>query len=103
MDLAIAAQCLEALGSPKRLEIYRLLVQSGPHGMNVGEINETLDMPSSTLSHHIAKLVKHELITQQRMSRNLVCCCNYARMDDILRFLSENCCAGTARPDQQSR
>lgn len=97
MELHTAAECLEALGSPHRLGIYRLLVQSGPAGMSVGEINGVLDMPASTLSHHIAKLIKHDLISQERESRNLVCCCNYGKMDELLRYLSENCCAGSCQ------
>ncbi len=95
MKLDIAAECLEALGSPHRLSIFRLLVQSGTGGMNVGEIRDRLDMPSSTLSHHIGKLVNRGLVSQQRESRNLVCCCNYQKMNDLLSYLSENCCAGT--------
>ena len=94
MELDTAAQCLEALGSPHRLGIYRLLVQSGPDGMSVGEIQSHIDMPASTLSHHIAKLIKHGLISQERSSRNLLCCCNYGKMDELLHFLSENCCGG---------
>lgn len=94
MELDTAAQCLEALGSPHRLGIYRLLVQSGPEGMSVGEIQSHIEMPASTLSHHIAKLVKHGLINQERSSRNLLCCCNYGKMDELLRFLSDNCCGG---------
>lgn len=95
MKLDVAAECLEALGSPHRLSIFRLLVQSGPAGLNVGEIKDKLDMPSSTLSHHIAKLVNRGLVSQQRESRNLVCCCNYRKMDELLNYLSENCCAGS--------
>lgn len=98
MELDTAAQCLEALASQHRLGIYRLLVQSGPAGMSVGEIKAMLDLPSSTLSHHIAKLLKHDLISQERSSRNLVCCCNYRKMEELIGYLSENCCAGSACP-----
>lgn len=94
MELDTAAQCLEALGSPHRLGIYRLLVQSGPEGMSVGEIQSHIDMPASTLSHHIAKLVKHGLVNQERSSRTLLCCCSYGKMDELLRFLADNCCGG---------
>jgi len=94
MELQSAAECLEALGSPHRLSIFRLLVQSGASGMNVGEIKHSLDMPSSTLSHHLAKLVNQGLISQQRESRNLICCCNYLKMNELLGYLSENCCSG---------
>ncbi len=92
MELDTAAACLEALGSPHRLGIYRLLVASGTQGMKVGDVKDKLDLPSSTLSHHIAKLVNKGLINQQRDSRNLICCCNYQRMDELLAYLTENCC-----------
>ena len=94
MQLENAASCLEALGSPHRLGIYRLLVQSGTRGMTVGDIKSKLEMPSSTLSHHIAKLVQHRLVRQERESRNLICCCNYELMDDLMHYLSDNCCRG---------
>ena len=94
MELDTAAACLEALGSPHRLGIYRLLVASGTRGMKVGDVKDKLDLPSSTLSHHIAKLVNKGLISQQRDSRNLICCCNYERMDELLAYLTENCCMG---------
>ncbi len=92
MELQTAAQCLEALGSQHRLGIYRLLVQSGPAGLCVGDIKERLKMAPSTLSHHIAKLTNHGLISQQRDSRKLICCCNFGRMNELLSFLNENCC-----------
>jgi len=94
VQLDNVASCLEALGSPHRLGIYRLLVQSGTSGMSVGEIKTKLDMPSSTLSHHIAKLVKQGLIRQERESRTLLCCCNYELMDELMHYLSDNCCRG---------
>jgi ArsR family transcriptional regulator len=94
MKLDSAAECLEALGSPHRLSIFRLLVQSGTKGMTVGDVQKQLDVPASTLSHHISKLVNKGLISQERESRNLICCCNYERMNELLDYLSENCCAG---------
>ncbi len=49
-----AARCLEKLGNPTRLEVFRLLVKAGPDGLAVGEIQEHLSIPPSTLSHHLA-------------------------------------------------
>jgi ArsR family transcriptional regulator, arsenate/arsenite/antimonite-responsive transcriptional repressor len=94
MEVSAAARCLEALGSAHRLGIYRLLVEAGPDGMNVGDIRQRLDMPASTLSHHISKLVQHGLVSQERMSRNLNCCCNYVAMEELVLFLTQNCCSG---------
>lgn len=92
MNLENAAKQLEALGNLTRLAIYRNLVQAGPAGAAVGEIRDDLDIPASTLSHHIAKLVGTGLLTQQRDSRNLVCRVDYENMDKLMAFLVENCC-----------
>lgn len=94
METNAAARCLEALGSPTRLEIYRLLVQAGPAGAVVGDLQAHLGIPASTLSHHLARLVRVGLITQERQSRSLICRANYERMNGLLAYLSDNCCEG---------
>jgi ArsR family transcriptional regulator len=88
-----AASQLEALGNVTRLEIYRDLVQAGDEGSPVGEIRDKLDIPASTLSHHISKLVQSGLITQERVSRSLVCRVDAENMDALVMFLAHNCCA----------
>jgi len=94
MQTAQAARCLEALGSATRLEIYRLLVQAGPGGAVVGDLQERLGVPASTLSHHLSRLLRVGLITQERQSRNLICRANYERMNGLLAYLGDNCCEG---------
>lgn len=92
MKLEHAAKQLEALGNPTRLAIYRKLVKAGHNGSPVGDIRQALDIPASTLSHHISKLVQAGLLTQQRESRSLVCRLDYANMDSLMTFLVNNCC-----------
>lgn len=92
MKLESAARQLEALGNSTRLAIYRKLVQDGPQGSPVGDIREELDIPASTLSHHIAKLVNTGLLTQERDSRSLVCRVDNENMDALMAFLVQNCC-----------
>ena len=92
MELDNAAKQLEALGNQTRLAIYRDLVQAGPDGSPVGEIREALDIPASTLSHHIAKLVNAGLVTQERDSRSLICRVNHTNMDELMEYLVQNCC-----------
>lgn len=92
MNLENAAELLEALGNPTRLAIYRNLVAAGSNGRSVGEIRDQLDIPASTLSHHIAKLVNTGLLSQQRNSRSLVCRVDYESMDRLMAFLVQNCC-----------
>ena len=93
MDLQQAASCLEELGNPTRLEIFRLLVKAGKGGLPVGRIQAHLDVPASTLSHHIGRLARVGLLTQERQGRSLACLANYALMARLLGFLNEECCS----------
>ena len=92
MEIDDLARCLEKLGNPTRLRIYRLLVRAGPDGLPVGKIQETLGVPASTLSHHIFHLVSAGLVTQTREGRVLRCRPNFDLMDAIVRMLTEECC-----------
>ncbi|MHC4227280.1 MAG: ArsR/SmtB family transcription factor [Planctomycetota bacterium] len=93
MKLEDAAKQLEALGNPTRLAIYRVLIRLGDQGSPVGKIRKKLDIPASTLSHHIAKLVHAGLVTQERDSRSLYCKADFKNMDALMTFLVHNCCA----------
>ena len=93
MKLENAAKQLEALGNPTRLSIYRYLVQAGHDGRPVGDIRDELDIPASTLSHHIAKLVHTGLLSQERESRSLICRLDYTNMEALMAFLVNNCCS----------
>lgn len=98
MDLTTAALCFAELGHPTRLAIYQRLVQAGDAGMTVGAIAEELELPASTLSHHLKQLMIVGLIEQIREGRILHCRPLYARMDGLLGFLTEQCCARPAAP-----
>jgi ArsR family transcriptional regulator len=99
MNLEQTATRLEALGNPTRLEIYRLLVRAGPDGMPVGEIQRRTDVPRSTLSHHLHRLIAVGLVTQERQATTLICRANYRVMNETLGFLSAECCADARRSD----
>ncbi len=88
----IAAK-LEALGNETRLQVFQLLVTAGHSGLPVGSIQKSLDVPGSTLSHHISRLVSVDLVRQIRESRSLICCANFDAMNDVIGFLTHNCCA----------
>ena len=94
MEHAHAARCLEKLGNPTRLEIFRLLVRAGPQGATVGEIQERLNIPGSTLSHHISHLVNAGLVNQAREGRVLHCTPNFDLMNQVMAFLTAECCTG---------
>lgn len=92
MKLNAAALGLEALGNPTRLKIYRLLVRAGDPGLSVGQLQEKLKIPGSTLSHHLKTLVTVGLVTQRRESTTLICQTNYALMRELVGFLVAECC-----------
>lgn len=94
MELDKAAKCLAELGNPSRLTAFRLLVQAGPEGLPVNEIQKHVGIPQSTLSHHIAHLMSAGLISQTREGRILRCRVEYRTIKDVLEFLMKDCCAG---------
>jgi DNA-binding transcriptional ArsR family regulator len=89
-----AIEALGALAQEHRLALFRLLVQAGEKGMPAGAIAEALGVPNSSLSFHLAQLRNAGLILQQRQHRSLIYRANYAAMNALLSYLSENCCAG---------
>lgn len=91
---------LGALSQETRLEIFRLLVQSGPRGRAAGAIAQALGVPSATLSFHLAVLTNAGLIVQRRESRSLIYSADYEVMDGVVGFLMENCCGSPAEADE---
>jgi DNA-binding transcriptional ArsR family regulator len=94
MNNSIAADILSQLGNATRLEITRLLVRAGEKGMLVGELQKSLKIPASTLSHHLNALKSVGLVSQERLSNQLLCQVNYPTIDSIVEFLTAECCAG---------
>ena len=91
-DRIVAA--LSALGQDTRLEAFRLLVQRGPDGLSAGAIAEALGVPPSSLTFHLQQLTHAGLITQRRLSRQRIYTANFETMNDIVGYLTENCCGG---------
>ena len=94
MDSAAAIDSLSALAQEHRLALFRLLVQAGEGGMAAGAMAERLGVPNSSLSFHLAQLNRAGLILQERRHRSLIYRANYAAMNALLAYLTENCCAG---------
>jgi ArsR family transcriptional regulator len=88
-----AAACLEALGNPLRLAIYRLLVRAGPAGLAVGQVQARMGMAASTLSHHLKSLDRVGLIRRERQGTTLLCKADFGVMRGIVDFLAAECCA----------
>ena len=85
---------LAALGQPHRLKIFRALVVAVQAGLTHGVMADGLSIPGATLSFHLKELVNAGLVTQARASRNLIYRAAYERMNDLLGYLTENCCQG---------
>ena len=96
METLAAAELLAALGHESRLAIFRLLVEAGPEGVNASAIGEKMGMAPATLSFHLAHLSRVGLIDGQRESRFIHYSANYKTMDDVIAFLTSNCCQGSA-------
>ena len=101
MDLNHAARCLEKLGNPTRLEIFRLLVRAGEEGLAVGDLQAHLGIPASTLSHHVAQLVNVGLVSQEREGRVLRCQPNWTLMGALVAYLTEECCRGVGEAESE--
>lgn len=98
MNTATAAAALEfapkfaALGHEARLAIVRLLLSANPDGMVVGEIQQELDIPPSTLSHHLDALQREGLVAVTREGKYLRVRADAAGLRDLLAFLYAECC-----------
>jgi ArsR family transcriptional regulator len=91
-NVARYADMFAALGTEPRLRIIRLLLCAHPDGMNAGEIQAELDIPNSTLSHHLDKLKNEELVVVRRQGTFLRYLANTEALREILTFLYAECC-----------
>lgn len=98
MQLELAATRLAELGHSTRLAVFRLLVKAGQSGISVGEIQQQLDIPGSTLSHHLSRMIKVDLVEQQRDGRTLYCRLKFAEVEALMGFLYDECCVADGRP-----
>lgn len=93
-DLIIKA--LAALAQEHRLAVYRLLVQAGPEGLSAGILAETVGVPPSSMSFHLAQLANAGLVTQRRQSRSIIYSADFDAMNGVMGYLTENCCGGAS-------
>ena len=94
METKQAIQSLAALAQESRLSIFRLLIQAGPAGMAAGAIGEALDLPPATLSFHLAGLARAGLAQSRPEGRFVIYRADYAAMNELVGFLTDNCCQG---------
>ncbi len=94
METKDIVRLLAAIAHEKRLEAYRHLVQAGPAGLHAGRLAELLDIPPSSLTFHLKELVHAGLLSSNQEGRFVSYSVQYAAMNSILAYLTENCCGG---------
>jgi DNA-binding transcriptional ArsR family regulator len=96
MEIEQVIDALAALAQRSRLAIFRRLVEAGPDGLAAGAIGEELDLPPATLSFHLAHLTRTGLVRSRQEGRFVIYSAGFASMNELVGYLTENCCAGTA-------
>jgi ArsR family transcriptional regulator, arsenate/arsenite/antimonite-responsive transcriptional repressor len=94
MEKIDAVAALAALAQEYRLDVYRLLVQAGPEGMSAGAVATALHIAPNTLSFHFDRLRHADLVSVARQGRSLIYAARYETMNNLLGYLTENCCGG---------
>jgi ArsR family transcriptional regulator, arsenate/arsenite/antimonite-responsive transcriptional repressor len=95
MESKHAIEALGALAHEYRLAIYRHLVEQGPEGLSAGAIGEAVGLAPSSLTFHLQNLHRAGLIVQRRESRSLIYSVDFAVMNDLVGYLTENCCSAS--------
>jgi ArsR family transcriptional regulator, arsenate/arsenite/antimonite-responsive transcriptional repressor len=96
MEKTDAIAALAALAQDNRLDVFRLLVRAGPEGMPAGAVAEALGLAPNTLTFHFDRLRTAGLVTVRRDGRSMIYAARYETMNDLLGFLTENCCGGVS-------
>ena len=94
MDPLSVIKALGALAQEHRLAVFRLLVQAGPEGMPAGLLADTVGVPPSSMSFHLAQLANAGLVRHRRQSRSIIYAADFDRMNGVMSYLTENCCGG---------
>lgn len=94
MEIFEAVKALSSLAHETRLGIFRLLVQVGTSGLSAGEINNAMRIAAPTLSFHLKELANAGLVSSRHEGRFVYYQANYAAMNELLAYLTENCCQG---------
>ena len=103
METTQAIDALAALAQASRLAVYRLLVEKGPEGLPAGAIGEKLELPPATLSFHLAHLARAGLVRSRQEGRFVIYSADFASMNDLVGYLTRNCCGGTSCTPAKAR
>lgn len=91
-------EALSALAQHSRLQIFRALIAAGPPGLAAGVIGAQLGIPPTTLSFHLAQLAHAGLVRTERRGRSIIYRAHFETMNEVIAYLTENCCGGAACP-----
>ena len=94
MESTSVVKALAALAQSSRLEVFRSLVVAGDTGLTPSVLSDSLGVAANTLSFHLKELLHADLISQERVGRNLVYRAQFDRMNAVLAYLTQNCCQG---------
>lgn len=94
MDEAHVIRSLSALAHGARLRVFRALVVAGPEGLTPSALAEQLNIAPNALSFHLKELFHADLVSQERQGRNILYRAAFPVMNDLLAYLTENCCQG---------
>ena len=96
MEKSNAVAALAALAQDNRLAVFRLLVEAGPQGMPAGQVAAALKLAPNTLTFHFDRLRGAGLVSVRRDGRSMIYAARYDTMNELLAYLTENCCQGRA-------
>jgi len=94
MNSSEVVTALAALAQETRLGIFRLLIEAGPDGLSAGELSSRLAIPANTLSFHLKTLSQANWLVSRQEGRFIYYAANFPVMDDLIAFLTDNCCNG---------
>jgi len=97
MEKQDAISALSALAQETRLDLFRLLVRAGPEGLSAGAIADDLGIASATLSFHLKELKSAGLVRCERIGRSRIYSPDFSAAQELVGYLTENCCADAAR------
>ena len=96
METTSAIPALASLAQDSRLAIFRTLVQAGPEGLPAGRVSELTGIAPSSLSFHLKELAHADMVRSRPEGRFIIYTANFATMNALIEFLTENCCGGTS-------
>ena len=94
MEMIQAIDALSALDHETRLKVFPLLVEAGREGLSAGLIGQELDLPTATLSFHLAHLARAGLARSRQDGRFVIYSADFDNMNDLVGYLTDNCCGG---------